>query len=105
MRQAIQVKEKENILKKKELTCTPPRLIPLYLTILNKRHAKRRQELGKSVALVDESMITKEKMEEDSKAVELENAGAPQHKHRALEEDNALHDVTDLNNEDFIYVY
>lgn len=47
-------------------------------------------------------MIAKEKMEE-SKVVELENASAPQH--RALEEDNALHDVTDLNNEDFIYVY
>lgn len=69
---------------------------------LNKRHAKRRQELGKSAAIIDESMIAKEKME-DSKAVEIENAGAPQH--RALEEDNALHDVTDLQNEDFIYVY
>lgn len=47
-------------------------------------------------------MLAKDKME-GSKAVELENAGAPQH--RALEEDNALHDVTDLKNEDFIYVY
>lgn len=79
-----------------------PRLIPFYLAYLNKRHAKRREELGKSAAIVDESMIAKEKMG-DSKAVELENASAPQH--RALEEDNALHDVTDLLNEDFIYVY
>lgn len=47
-------------------------------------------------------MLAKNKME-GSKAVELENASAPQH--RALEEDNALHDVTDLKNEDFIYVY
>ncbi|KAF3761646.1 allantoate permease [Cryphonectria parasitica EP155] len=77
-------------------------LIPLYLMYLNKRHAKRREELGKSAAIVDESMVKKEKIEE-SKAVELEDAQAPQL--RSLEEDNALHDVTDLNNEDFIYVY
>lgn len=69
---------------------------------LNKRHAKRREEMGKSAIIVDESMIAKEKMVE-SKAVELEEARAPQHK--ALEEDNALHDITDLKNEDFIYVY
>lgn len=77
-------------------------LIPFYLAFLNKRHAKRRQELGKSAALVDESMVTKEKMAE-SKAVEIEHAESSQQ--GSLEEDNALHDVTDLNNEDFIYVY
>lgn len=69
---------------------------------LNKRHAKRREELGKSAIIVDESMMRKDKMVE-SKAIELEDAAAPQQ--RALDEDNALHDVTDLNNEDFIYVY
>lgn len=69
---------------------------------LNKRHAKRREALGKSAVIIDESMLTREKILE-SKAIELEDASAPQH--RALEEDNALHDVTDLNNEDFIYVY
>lgn len=77
-------------------------LIPLYLMFLNKRHAKRREELGKSGALVDESMITKEKVA-DNKAMEIENVHLPEH--RTLEEDNALHDVTDLCNEDFIYVY
>ncbi|CAN8098236.1 unnamed protein product [Discula destructiva] len=76
-------------------------LIPFYLMFLNKRHARRREELGKSAALIDESMVTKKKMAE-SKAVEIEDAQVPQH--RALEDDNALHDVTDLNNEDFIYV-
>lgn len=69
---------------------------------LNKRHAKRREELGKSAIIVDESMMRKDKMVE-SKAIELEDVAAPQQ--RALDEDNALHDVTDLNNEDFIYVY
>jgi hypothetical protein len=77
-------------------------LIPFYLMFLNKGHAKRRQELGKSASLVDESMIAKEKMAE-SKAVEIEDTTLPQN--RSLEEDNALHDMTDLNNEDFIYVY
>lgn len=69
---------------------------------LNKMHAKRREELGKSAIIIDESMMDKDKMVE-SKAIELEDVRAPQH--RTLEEDNALHDVTDLNNEDFIYVY
>lgn len=69
---------------------------------LNRRHAKRRQELGKNVAIVDESMLAKDKIE-NSKVVEVEDAHGAQH--RTLEEDNALHDVTDLMNEDFIYVY
>lgn len=69
---------------------------------LNRRHAKRREELGKRAVLIDESMITKDKMEE-SKAVELEDARGTTH--RTLEEDNALHDMTDIKNEDFIYVY
>ena len=70
---------------------------------LNRRHTKRREELGKSATLVDESMMTKNDMTE-SKAVELEEAeNSPAH--RNLEEDNALHDMTDLKNEDFIYVY
>lgn len=77
-------------------------LIPFYLMYLNKRHARRRQELGKSASLIDESMVAQDKKAE-SKAVEIEDATSPQH--RSLEEDNALHDVTDLNNEDFIYVY
>lgn len=79
------------------------RLIPFYLMYLNHRHAKRRAELGKHEAVVDESMMTKNHME-DSKAVEVEEAGADARR-RALEEDNALRDMTDLQNEDFIYVY
>jgi hypothetical protein len=70
---------------------------------LNHRHAKRREELGKSAMLVDESMLGKNQME-DSKAVEVED-GATTRRPKALEEDNALRDMTDLRNEDFIYVY
>lgn len=78
------------------------RLIPIYLKLLNNQHAKRREELGKGAVIIDESMVAKEKISE-SKAIEVEDAQTPQH--RTLEEDNALHDVTDLLNEDFIYVY
>lgn len=81
------------------------RVIPFYLMFLNRRHAKRRQELGKNAVLVDESMMGKNQME-GSKAVEGEDGeGSANKRHKALEEDNALHDMTDLQNEDFIYVY
>jgi hypothetical protein len=68
---------------------------------LNRRHVKRREELGKSAVLIDESMMAKKKME-NSKTVEAGDGGRQQ---KALEEDNALQDMTDLLNEDFIYVY
>ncbi|KAL2130872.1 hypothetical protein VTI74DRAFT_5826 [Chaetomium olivicolor] len=77
-------------------------LIPFYLMFLNRRHAKRREELGKSAVLVDESMMGKNQME-NSKAIEIEE-GTNQHQ-KALEDDNALRDMIDLQNEDFIYVY
>ncbi|KAG8170017.1 hypothetical protein KVR01_000762 [Diaporthe batatas] len=77
-------------------------LIPFYLMYLNKLHAKRREELGKSAIIIDESMISKDKMQA-SKAVEVEDAQIPQH--RTLAEDRGLLDLTDLNNEDFVYVY
>ncbi len=79
------------------------RTIPLYLMFLNRRHSKRREELGKSAVLLDESMMEKKQME-DSKAVEVEDGGATR-RPKALEEDNALRDMTDMQNEDFIYVY
>jgi hypothetical protein len=72
---------------------------------LNRQHAKRREALGKSAVLVDESMMGSNQME-SSKAGELEDGGAGGHRRvKALEEDNALRDMTDLRNEDFIYVY
>ena len=70
---------------------------------LNRRHAKRREEVGKTAVLVDESMLGRNQIE-NSKAVEIEEGGA-RSRQRALEEDNALRDMTDLQNEDFIYVY
>jgi hypothetical protein len=76
-------------------------IIPFYLMLLNRRHAKRREELGKTAVLVDESMMGKNQME-DSKTGELEEGARGK---KALDEDRGLQDVTDLQNEDFIYVY
>jgi MFS family permease len=75
-------------------------LIPMYLALLNKRHAKRREELGKSAARVDESMLKKKEMTQ-GKTIELEETGGTQHQ----EVDNGFSDLTDMQNEDFIYVY
>ncbi|ORY70209.1 major facilitator superfamily domain-containing protein [Pseudomassariella vexata] len=77
-------------------------LIPLYLMLLNRRHAQMREQLGKSAVIIDESMLRKKNMG-SSKQAELEqNEHAETHK---LEDDNGLQDVSDLKNEDFIYVY
>jgi hypothetical protein len=73
----------------------------MYLMLLNRWHGKKREELGKSAAVVDESMMRRDEMK-DSKALELENS--EQHA-RAVEDDNGLQDLPDLKNEDFIYVY
>lgn len=70
---------------------------------LNRRHAKKREELGKTAEIVDESMMRKKHME-DSKAIELDGH-AEGHERRAVTEDNGLLDMTDISNEDFIYVY
>jgi hypothetical protein len=75
-------------------------LIPIYLAFLNKRHAKRREELGKSAVRVDESMLKKVEMVQ-GKDVELEENGEAQRQ----EADNGFSDLTDVQNEDFIYVY
>jgi len=78
----------------------------LYLLFLNRQHAKRREELGKNIQLVDESMISKNQMA-SGKAAEAEEGHDEQAEggRRAIEEDNGLRDMTDLKNEDFIYVY
>lgn len=70
---------------------------------LNRQHAKRREERGKHTQIVDESMMKKDQIA-NSKVVGIEGDDAHHHQ-RSLEEDNAMHDMSDLQNEDFIYVY
>jgi hypothetical protein len=68
-------------------------LTTLYLMFLNKKHATRRQELGKSAVVVDRSMMN-ERERQISSEVEDERVG-----------ERAFDDETDLKNEDFIFVY
>jgi hypothetical protein len=80
---------------------TRHRLTPFYLMVLNKKHEKRRLELGKTGPVADMSMLGKDQLK-NSKAVELEDITDQK---VSVEEDNGLHDMTDLKNEDFVYVY
>jgi uncharacterized membrane protein len=72
-------------------------LIPMYLALLNKRHAKRREELGKSAVRIDESMLRKKEMTQKGTEMEAQEQRQVQ--------DNGFSDLTDMKNEDFIYVY
>ncbi|KAF7185291.1 putative transporter [Pseudocercospora fuligena] len=68
----------------------------LYITVLNKKHAAARQRLGKSAQVVDLSMQSKSTLAHSQKIVnDAEGAGVG---------DKAFDDVTDLKNEDFIYL-
>ncbi|KIX04558.1 uncharacterized protein Z518_05428 [Rhinocladiella mackenziei CBS 650.93] len=75
-------------------------VIWFYLVLLNKQHARRRAEVGKSAEKVDESMVGKDKIG-INKAVELEEGRNGE----LRANDNGFSDLTDLQNEDFIYVY
>lgn len=66
---------------------------------LNKKHEKRRVELGKVGPVADMSMLDKDQRKE-TKVVELEDIQKV-----SVEQDNGLQDMTDLKNEDFVYVY
>lgn len=67
----------------------------LYITFLNKRHAAARERMGKSARVVDLSMATSSKLDADSVNDGKAAGGVG---------DKAFDDVTDLKNEDFIYV-
>jgi hypothetical protein len=63
--------------------------------LLNKNHAKRRVQFGKSAVIIDRSMMnTHERAADGAVSEEIENVGA-----------KAFDDETDLKNEDFIFVY
>lgn len=66
---------------------------------LNKKHEKRRVELGKVGPVADMSMLDKDQRKE-TKVLELEDIQKV-----SVEQDNGLQDMTDLKNEDFVYVY
>lgn len=72
-------------------------LIPMYLALLNKRHAKRRAESGKSASRLDESMPKKEERGL-VKGIQPDGDEA-----QRQGQDNGFLDSTDMKNEDFIY--
>jgi hypothetical protein len=67
---------------------------------LNRQHAAQRQAIGKIAAKVDQSMVPKKDLGV-SKAQDMEE----NQQQERLVDDKGLADVTDLRNEDFIYVY
>jgi hypothetical protein len=74
-------------------------LTTLHLILLNKRHAKQRVAVGKSAIIADKSMMN---AKERAAAAALVSEGE--------ESDDgvgnkAFDDVTDLKNEDFIFIY
>ncbi|KAJ5800549.1 uncharacterized protein N7518_002617 [Penicillium psychrosexuale] len=66
-----------------------------YLYFLNKQHEKRRVALGKDAKIVDQSMQAIQAVSDDAKE-DLPQQAA---------NDNAWKDLTDLQNEDFVYVF
>lgn len=61
----------------------------------NKRHSKRRVQVGKSAVIIDRSMMNvQERMVDGAATEEIEDVG-----------NKAFDDETDLKNEDFIFVY
>lgn len=81
-------------------------LTDLYLIYLNKKHAKKRQALGESADIVHESMMAKHQFE-TSKAMDMEDTVVDTIEDTAESNgaDKGFSDITDLENEDFIYVY
>jgi MFS transporter, ACS family, DAL5 transporter family protein len=67
----------------------------VYLYILNTRHQQERERLGKERKVVDWSMQVVRTVDKDKETALP--AGEIQ--------DNSLNDVTDIKNEDFVYVY
>jgi hypothetical protein len=96
-------------------------LTNLYLRYLNRVHAAERQRLGKSAVLVDESMVEGRKLDATASATAAakldggvgraegaettEEAGEEAVRPAAATGEKAFEDVTDLRNEEFIYVY
>lgn len=67
---------------------------------LNKQHANRRVAMGKSATIVDRSMMTDQERADDTAAT-----GSTEDGTLNASGENAFEDMTDLKNEDFIFVY
>ena len=63
---------------------------------LNKKHATRRVQVGKSAVIADRSMMTTEERAVSDAVDEVNGVKSG---------DKAFDDETDLKNEDFVFVY
>lgn len=86
-------------------------LTTLYLIWLNRNHGQRRVALGKKAIIMDYSLESAEEIErlkhvdrsiQETADVDDENSPLS-HQHEIV--DKAFADATDLENEDFIFVY
>jgi hypothetical protein len=72
-----------------------------YLKILNNKHEQRRESIGKpGKAFVDHSMQAVRAAAADDEAADTVKPSSPDQGH-----DHSLDDLTDWQNEDFVYVY
>lgn len=67
---------------------------------LNRKHANRRQELGKSAIVADRSMMNARERIAAGGEAELDGDEG-----YGLGGEKAFDDLTDLKNEDFVFVY
>jgi hypothetical protein len=78
-------------------------LTTIYLRLLNASHSKRRVEMGKSAVIHDSSLDTMEEI--DRRREESAANGEVEPAAEGGVGDRAFEDATDLENEDFVFVY
>ncbi|CAE6464839.1 unnamed protein product [Rhizoctonia solani] len=75
----------------------------LYLAFLNKQHAATRRRAGKKAEIIDTSLEDSKRARQAAKENEMSEGDESRGTKRRLN-DQAFDDLTDLQNEDFIYV-
>jgi hypothetical protein len=68
----------------------------VYLWFLNKKHSQKRVSMGKNATIIDHSMYAVGDGPVDKEGVPIQQTAT---------EDNAFKDLTDWQNEDFVYVF
>ncbi|KAK3937031.1 putative allantoate permease [Diplogelasinospora grovesii] len=77
-------------------------LTSVYLHFLNKRHSRRRVELGKSAVVYDASLDSAEEVERRRAAAAANGETAADSEETG---DRAFENLTDLKNEEFVFVF
>ncbi|KAL2872871.1 hypothetical protein SGCOL_011991 [Colletotrichum sp. CLE4] len=88
-------------------------LISLYLAFLNRSHSKRRVAIGKSAIIIDTSLFSTAKAEKAKREQAAQAARDNRHKMATAGEEQAKENVgarafdnlTDLENEEFVFVF